>query len=79
MRRIINRCVDCGLPCIGSSCLYRNVQIYYCDSCPDKNAEYQINSEDLCEDCLKDYLKDIFNDLTIEEQAKLLGVDLKKF
>ena len=39
-RRIENHCVDCGLPCLGSSCPYRNVPVDYCDDCGDEGAKY---------------------------------------
>ena len=57
MIKIENFCVDCGLPCLGSGCPNRNVKVCYCDKC---NAElsydeiYDVDGEELCEDCLKE-------------------------
>jgi hypothetical protein len=58
-----NQCKDCavpGYPCRGSSCPERHVPVYYCDKCgaeiPDDEI-YIVDSEDLCEDCLKDMFR----------------------
>ena len=42
MKRIENECVNCGLPCLGNSCPYKNVVHFYCDRC----------GEEICQDCL---------------------------
>ena len=76
MKRTENHCVDCGLPCLGRSCPYSHVTVYYCDICGDEGAEYTIDGEDYCEECAKEYLKDTFNDLTISEQAEALNIDI---
>jgi len=55
-----NQCVDCGLPCLGSRCSHRNVLVYYCDVCGDEidiDDVYEVDDEDLCEDCLKEMFK----------------------
>ena len=57
-----NRCCDCavpGYPCIGSSCPNRNVPIYYCDKCGCEidGDVYEVDGEELCEDCLKDMFR----------------------
>lgn len=75
-RKYENQCVDCGLPCLGNSCPYRNVPVDYCDECGNEYAEYRIDGEDLCEDCVKEQIRDAFNDLTLSEQAELLDIDL---
>lgn len=75
-RKYENQCVDCGLPCLGNSCRYRNVPVDYCDECGSEYAEYRIDGEDLCEDCVKEQIRDAFNDLTLSEQAELLDIDL---
>ena len=31
-----NRCVDCGLPCLGSTCNLTNAPVYYCDNCGEE-------------------------------------------
>ena len=56
MKQIEDRCVDCGLPCIGSRCPHKNVIVYYCDSCEEElGCEfYVVDGEELCEDCLKE-------------------------
>lgn len=56
MIKIENHCVSCGLPCLGSSCPNRNVEVCYCDKCKTElshNEIYDVDGEELCEDCLK--------------------------
>lgn len=59
--RVENRCCDCatdGYPCRGSSCPNRAVEVYYCDQCKEEIEEvYEVDGEDLCEDCLKGIFK----------------------
>ena len=61
MVRYENHCCDCavpGYPCSGSSCPNRNVPVYYCDSCGEELEEiYDVDGEELCEDCLKDMFR----------------------
>lgn len=78
MRKIENHCVGCGLPCLGKSCRYVDVPVYYCDQCGGENAEYEIDGEDYCEDCAKEYLQDVFDDLTTTEKAEALKIDISK-
>lgn len=47
-----NECVDCGLPCLGDSCPYRNVPHYYCDDCGDEEELYWYDDEQLCASCI---------------------------
>ena len=61
MVKVENGCVDCGLPCIGAACRYNRVVILRCDRCHDEVEElYEVDGEDLCEDCLKkEFRKDV--------------------
>lgn len=79
MRKYENQCVGCpeGMGCLGSSCPYMNVPVDYCDECGDENAEYRIDGDDLCEECVKKYLKEAFNDLSISEMAEAIDIDLQ--
>ena len=78
MKKIENFCVDCGLPCLGSGCPYRNVTVYYCDECRnDEVADYRIDGEDYCETHAKEYIEEAWNDLTLSEQAELLDISLE--
>lgn len=56
-----NHCCGCavpGYPCLGSSCPNRNVPVYYCDKCGDELEEiYDVDGEELCEECLKDVFR----------------------
>lgn len=50
-----NQCVGCPpeMGCIGDSCPYANVPVYYCDECHDEvNELYDCDGDELCEDCL---------------------------
>lgn len=65
MTRYKDRCCGCATdtyPCMGSSCPNRNVKVTYCDKCgaelPDDEI-YEVDGDDLCEDCLKErFLKE---------------------
>ena len=61
MVKVESGCVDCGLPCLGTSCRNYRVLILRCDRCHDEVDElYEVDGEDLCEDCLKDeFRKDV--------------------
>ena len=59
MIRIEDHCVGCDLPCIGSACRYKNVEVHYCDHCDDELDEefYVVDGEEVCESCLKDMFR----------------------
>ena len=61
MVKVESGCVDCGLPCWGTSCSYYKVLVLVCDRCHDEVDElYEVDGEDLCEDCLKkEFRKDV--------------------
>ena len=81
MIRYENHCCDCavpGYPCIGDSCHYVNVPVYYCDSCNDwALAQYDVEDNHYCEKHAKEYMKKIFEELTLSEQAEVLKIDIK--
>ena len=58
MVKVENGCVGCPpeMGCMGSSCPNRNVKVIYCDCCGEEICDevYEVEGEDLCEDCLKD-------------------------
>lgn len=65
MLKYEDHCCSCavpGYPCLGSSCPYVNVPVYYCDECdpgcdePLENV-YEIDGEELCYDCLLNKFK----------------------
>lgn len=66
-----DECVDCGLPCIGNSCRYKNVPVYICDKCGDEADLYTYDDDDreLCFDCLWDELTEDERE-EITEKAK---------
>lgn len=72
-----NHCVGCpdGIPCLGSSCPYISVTVYYCDRCGYDNAEYEYDDEDICEECLKKQIVHEWEFKTKDEKRKLLSVN----
>lgn len=55
-----NECVDCGLPCLGSSCPNRNVKRIYCDKCGDEAEHiYYFDDQELCIDCIEEMLEEV--------------------
>ena len=56
MKKIENDCVDCGLPCLGSTCPFRNNPHYYCDQCENEEPLYLFNGQELCVNCILDKL-----------------------
>lgn len=54
-----NECVDCGLPCLGSSCPNRNVIRIYCDKCGSEGKIYHYDGEHLCIDCIEETLEEV--------------------
>jgi len=77
MKQLENHCVDCGLPCMGNTCPYRNVTVYYCDQCGEENAGYKIDGMDLCSSCAESYLDSAFHDLSLSEKVEALHIDMK--
>lgn len=63
MKKLENHCCDCateGYPCRGASCPNKNVEVYYCDKCGDLLEDiYDVDGEELCENCLKELFKRI--------------------
>ena len=53
MKLIEDECVDCGLPCLGSSCKYKNVERFYCDKCGEEDVLYEYDGLELCIECIK--------------------------
>jgi hypothetical protein len=53
-----NQCVGCET-CIGSHCRNRRVPVIYCDKCDYEidGDVYDVDGQDLCEDCLKEMFK----------------------
>lgn len=61
MLMIENHCCDCavpGFPCMGDCCPLLEVKVHYCDSCGIEIEDiYDVDGEELCEDCLKEMFK----------------------
>ena len=56
-----NHCCDCateGYPCLGRACHRYCVEVHYCDRCGDELDDiYEVEGEELCEECLKQQFK----------------------
>lgn len=59
MKKVENECVQCGLPCLGSSCPNRNVTRFYCDNCGEEETLYEYEGEELCIECIKKSLTEV--------------------
>ena len=61
MVRIENNCCNCatpGYPCIGNECFLRNIEVHYCDNCDEELDEiYDVDGDELCEECLKEMFR----------------------
>lgn len=61
MQKTVNECVGCrdlGKHCLGSVCPNRNVTKFFCDRCGIEMTDiYDVDGEELCEDCLKEMFK----------------------
>lgn len=59
-----NHCCDCAVPaypCLGSYCPLRKVEVHYCDKCGEEITGdiYEVDDEELCEECLKERFKKV--------------------
>lgn len=59
MIEITDECVDCGLPCLGKACPYKNVKRFYCDRCGEETTIYHFEGEQLCIDCVASELLEV--------------------
>lgn len=61
MRKLENNCYGCPRPCAG--CGRSHMEVRICDDCCDAYAEYVVDGDDLCEDCLKERLRSELQDM----------------
>ena len=55
MRKTVNNCVCCDLPCI--NCGRKHEEIFICDNCKEESIKlYLYENEEICEECLKENL-----------------------
>lgn len=61
VKAIENHCCGCAVPaypCMGASCPLTHVEVHYCDKCGEEIDEiYDVDGEELCEECLKDMFR----------------------
>lgn len=55
-----NECVNCGLPCLGSSCPYWKVERIYCDICKRETTDKfrEAEGRQYCPDCYEEVFED---------------------
>lgn len=83
MKKLINDCYCCPRPCAG--CGRDKMEVRICDCCYNEYAEYVVDGEDLCEDCLQKQLRselhDMINDVNkgcfLQTTAETLGHDVE--
>ena len=68
-------CVGCPpeMGCIGTSCPYWLVDVYYCDTCGCEGAEYRYEDEEICEDCLRKEVARLWAMYDKDEKANLVS------
>ena len=73
-----NACVDCGLPCMGKNCPYRNITVLSCDICDNIVDElYEYKTQQLCNDCVtKEISKEIERDGDVENAEEKIEQEL---
>ena len=58
-----DECCGCAVPsypCLGESCINRNVPHYYCDDCGDEvDILYKVDGYEYCKDCALEHLDTI--------------------
>lgn len=75
--KIENHCVDCDIPCV--DCGAKRTEVLYCDRCDDY-AEYKIDGEYFCDECMEAYCNSIFiNEHMLEEKLEMLSRYNKSF
>lgn len=60
MKKIVNECVDCGLPCLGAYCPNRNIERHYCDECEEETDLYEYEGQELCINCIIGQLEKVY-------------------
>lgn len=51
---IEDHCVECPteMGCLGKSCPYQDVEVFYCDECGEEDVLYEFEDEQLCINCI---------------------------
>lgn len=63
--RYEDQCVGCPPErgCLGNSCRYKNVPIWYCDECGEEDVDlYEADGKDVCADCALNLLPKIHHE-----------------
>lgn len=61
MMVIENHCVGCPteMGCLGKSCPYQDVEVFYCDDCGEEDVLYEFEDEQLCINCILNRLNKV--------------------
>ena len=62
MKKIIDECCSCDLPCLGNTCPMRNKVAYFCDKC---ESEVGVDIDflyDFCGECVLELLDKVKTD-----------------
>lgn len=80
MIRYVDECVGCPpeMGCLGAGCPKRNVERHFCDFCEKREADYDLDGDELCENCAEKRLNEAWNGLSLEDKAEALGYELGK-
>ena len=84
-----NQCVECGLPCLQTSCPWTHVEVHYCDECEKNEADYTVGDSEFCAGCLDkimnkqlegilEYLAELFAKKPLAAKAEVLGINAEK-
>ena len=75
MLKYVDDCVSCPpeLGCLGNSCPKKNIPVYYCDICEEEMADYHVDGQDICEDCLNEHIEADWKRRTKQDKLNVLS------
>lgn len=69
-------CVGCGQHCLYERCWHYSIPVHYCDSC-GKLAEYKVDGDELCYECLEKQLDKLWSGMSVYEKAEQLDIEIE--
>lgn len=86
MKKIISQCFGCDISCI--NCGRKNIPVRVCNQCQIEQADYIVDDEDYCQDCLTEKVRNEFiemiqeiknyPDMYLKDYAELLGHEVEE-